>query len=179
MTTEEHLIHHLMGSYYAGIVPNYYIGYWECDVFSLNKSGYTAEYEIKLSKQDYLKDFGKAIRRWRSDNKIFKHDLIKTGQRTNRFWFVCPEDLDVEIPKYAGLMTFVKSQYWDRLDFTIKKKAPLLKKEKADDKTKLQIITRLTVKHYQKILKIEELELCQRKSTVGTVNLSIPNSESY
>ena len=40
--------------------PRFYIGNYECDVFSTTQSGYTVEYEIKTSKADYYKDFEKS-----------------------------------------------------------------------------------------------------------------------
>lgn len=149
---EHWLINHLLGSYYPVIIPNFYIKDWECDVFSLNRSGYTAEYEIKQSKSDYYKDFEKKTPNYHFRERGTKHDLIKQGKRTNRFWFVLPEGMDVEIPEYAGRMDYRLRYDW--ITFEIKKQAKLLHKNKATEQEKFQMLQRLSMKHYQAIWKL-------------------------
>lgn len=122
------------------VIPNFYFGGFEADVFSVLRSGYTEEYEIKIAKADFKKDFSKteiAERRWnkelgkaltiRQGNK--KHDLILQGKRTNRFYFVVPDGLiDIrEIPEHAGLIYFK-----DGWRFNYVKPAKLLHKNKID-----------------------------------------------
>ena len=143
------LVHHLTGSYYPAIIPNYYFGDWECDVFSLNKSGYTSEYEIKQTKSDYLKDFEKTSYYGTKS----KHQQIRTGKRTNRFWFILPEDLDVDIPKYAGRMNYRLAKYYANwIEFVIVKPAPLLHKKKATEEQKDQMLIRLSAKFYHQMM---------------------------
>lgn len=91
------------------VLPNFYVGDWECDVYSILKSGYTEEYEIKITVADYKKDFEKAAHTydWRTQARSLsnKHMLIKQGKRANRFYFVVPEGLikPEDVPEYAGL----------------------------------------------------------------------------
>ena len=119
-------------------VPNYYIGRYECDVFSTTKSGITVEYEIKISVADYKNDFNKdnsgswAVRTGRGI-KLNKHDLIKKGQRTAKFYFVTPTALldKNELPAYVGLIEWQLSPY-HYMHFVTIKKAPLLHKRLVD-----------------------------------------------
>ena len=101
-------------------LPNYQNrGFSEADVFGISKAGQMYEYEIKVSKSDFLADF---------KNKQHKHNLLKErkalhtykrwerGKMTdetydiinlpNRFYYVCPAGLIglSEIPDYAGLI---------------------------------------------------------------------------
>lgn len=39
------------------VFPNIYIGSWEADILEITKSGYTYEYEVKISKSDFKADF--------------------------------------------------------------------------------------------------------------------------
>ena len=148
------LLRHLVGSYYPVIITNYFLGNWECDVFSLNKSGYTAEYEIKQTKSDFLNDFKKKKRYWNTPGKM-KHDIIQQGKRTNRFWFVLPEDMDVEIPDYAGRMNYrFMKHFSSTIEFQIVKQAPLLHKNKATEDQKFQMLQRLSDKHFQAVMEM-------------------------
>jgi len=80
------------------VIPNYYHGMYEMDVFRLTRAEYIYEYEIKISRSDFFVDFKK-------DNGR-KHDKIKTGKGPNRFFFVVPTGLISieECPKHAGLI---------------------------------------------------------------------------
>jgi hypothetical protein len=124
------------------VIPNLYLGAWECDVYSETKK-YSEEYEIKISKADYLNDFKKKDTRYqwvpaekqRRYNIINKHDLIKDGKRVNRFWYVAPMGLlananiifPTMIPEYAGLIYYCAEERYNK--FIIAKQAPLLSKK--------------------------------------------------
>lgn len=109
------------------VMPNLYIKGRECDIYSETISGYSHEYEIKISRNDFLNDV----------NKGNKHLSIENGQRVNRFWYVVPflsSNLNVkphnlvfanEIPRYSGLI-----YYYGESRFEIIINAPLLNKEK-------------------------------------------------
>jgi hypothetical protein len=107
---------------YDIIIPNFYFKWHEIDLFRVLKSGYTEEYEIKISRSDYKVDFNKGT------SKMLKHDEIKQGKRTNRFYFVVPENMVSvnEVPSYAGLMYFKDGHIW------ISKAAPLIHKRKVE-----------------------------------------------
>ena len=104
---------------------------------------------IKQTKSDYLKDFEKT-----SDyGTKSKHQQIRTGKRTNRFWFILPEDLDVDIPKYAGRMNYRLAKYYANwIEFVIVKPAPLLHKKKATEEQKDQMLMRLSAKFYHQMM---------------------------
>ncbi|MEG1142057.1 MAG: hypothetical protein RSE41_06390 [Clostridia bacterium] len=95
-------------------IPNFYYNkgkknykeYYECDLFKISKSGYTIEFEIKISLEDYKHDFTK------SKKGVTKHELIATGKRTNKFFYVIPENiipLDL-IPNYCGVIVYNEKQ---------------------------------------------------------------------
>lgn len=99
------------------ILPNFHMMFedsgikWECDLFQLTKNNWTIEYEVKVNKNDFKNDFNKS---WWGNNKNTpkKHDFILNGNRTNRFYFVIPEQFlnDIElikmVPKKYGIITF-------------------------------------------------------------------------
>lgn len=123
------------------VIPNFYWSkgestnnaeYYECDIFKVTNSGYTIEYEIKISLEDFKHDFKK------NKYEKYKHDLISSGKRTNRFFYVIPEDtIPLElIPEYCGVIIFTKSER-----FITARNAKLLYKDKID------------IKEYKKICK--------------------------
>jgi hypothetical protein len=58
-------------------LAKYYINNWECDLYSISKSGFTAEYEIKVDKKDFLKDFGKK----KPVNRFMQPDIHKEKEQ--------------------------------------------------------------------------------------------------
>ncbi len=123
---------YLMNSSNLVVIPNYYYQGFECDVLVVSKKLYTTEYEIKLTKSDFKADFNKQrdYYDWQSRKTIngaTKHDEIKRGKRTNRFYFVIPKGLDVEIPIYAGKIIFYEK--YKQINFEIVKRAKLLHKK--------------------------------------------------
>lgn len=134
------LIGDLQQKHHLFVLPKYYINRYECDVYSITQSGYSCEYEIKISLEDFKKDFDKSNKNsWgvRTNNspEIMKHSLIKTGKRTNRFYFVTPVGLidKSELPEYAGWIVYGKLRYGFEQIIKLKE-APLLHKNKMDIK---------------------------------------------
>jgi superfamily II DNA or RNA helicase len=81
------------------VLANYYFGIYEMDVFKLNDRGWITEYEIKISRADFKKDFSKSRQKYLFEDKSFdsryttvttkKHDQLITGEcKPNRFYFV-------------------------------------------------------------------------------------------
>ncbi len=103
-------------------LPNYYIRGYECDLFTVTEKDVIVEYEIKITKSDYKADFLKST--CRGGLRVFKHDLIKSGNRCHRFYFVCPDGLITkdELPLYCGLIYEAKLGG----DFKVIKRAPIL-----------------------------------------------------
>lgn len=107
------------------------MGLSECDVLSISKSDFIYEYEIKISRADYKKDFTK-----RKHSDIINENFTKTGSKgtwyllPNYFNYIVPKDLIKieEIPEYAGLIYFNED-----MTFEIIKKPRLLHKTKANN----------------------------------------------
>ena len=108
---------------YDIIIPNFYLGKYEMDLFRLTPAGLITEYEIKVSRADYKADFCKE-----QTGCGNKHALMTGGQcACNRFYFVVPKKMirPEEVPPYAGLL-----YYKGRRGFDVVKNAPLIHKEK-------------------------------------------------
>lgn len=119
-------------------------GYSEMDVAKLTNTDYIYEYELKISRSDFLKDvknFTERINRrkfWKysmmneaflSEKKQYKR---KINDIANKFYFVCPENLikESELLDYQGLI-YVDNDF----NFKIIKDAKFLHKNKIDMKT--------------------------------------------
>lgn len=115
-------------------VPNAYIFKtgWESDFFIQRDNGYCYEFEIKISRADFKKDFEKVVK-----HQILKDGTFKTSKgqikewpkRPNKFYYVIPTGIIdfTEIPKYAGLMTID-----DNGNLKTVKEAPFLHKNILD-----------------------------------------------
>lgn len=120
------------------------MGLAECDVISISKSDYIYEYEVKISRADYKKDFTKE-----KHTHIINENHTKTTKGSlvyllpNYFTFVTPRDLVSidEIPDYAGLI-YIN----DDNSFEIIKKPKLLHKTKANDAFIRKVAHNLTCK---------------------------------
>jgi len=93
---------------YDVVLPNFYYGGKECDLFRITESDLVIEYEIKISRSDFFADFKK------HDGQ--KHENLKLGDGwkvPNRFFFVVPEGLVTkeEVPPYAGLIYYKKDRF--------------------------------------------------------------------
>lgn len=120
-------------------------GLSECDVISISKSNYIYEYEVKISRSDYKKDFIKEKHSLILNEKYtmtsYKGDLIYL--LPNYFSFVTFKDLIRidEIPDYAGLIYINEDS-----KFEVVKKPSLLHKIKANDSLIKKISHNLTCK---------------------------------
>lgn len=82
------------------IVPNVYWGFgldYEADLIIVTQSGYAKEVEIKVNKQDLIRD--KEKRNWHN------------GKQIRQLWFAVPYDWDMEfvcehIPSGAGVLVY-------------------------------------------------------------------------
>jgi len=76
---------------------------FEMDVASLSKSGMLHEFEVKISRADFMKDRDKGcgIKKFTR----YEESGIKSFGCPNYFYYVCPDGLikPNEIPVYAGL----------------------------------------------------------------------------
>ena len=83
----------------------------ESDVIAINPNGYLVEFEVKLTKVDFLKDKDKIISINRK--RINKHKLYEQGGGSAMFYFVAPKGILTidDIPEWAGLIEVVSREY--------------------------------------------------------------------
>jgi hypothetical protein len=118
-----------VGTNVAAFCPNYTpVGWGECDVWTITKSGYVTEYEIKVSKPDFMADMRKTV------NGQLKHDLLAQGKGPSRFWYVVTHaigDLSLELacPAHAGLIVVEANGF-----AKVRREAPRLNKTKVTAK---------------------------------------------
>jgi len=120
------------------------MGLMECDVLSISKADYIYEYEIKISRADFKKDF---IKEKHTHIINEKYTRTRKGELVyllpNYFNFVTPRDLISidEVPDYAGLIYMNEDS-----SFTIVKKPKLLHKTKANEAFIRQVAHNLSCK---------------------------------
>lgn len=152
---ESIIIQNLADRTFPIYLTNYaYKGFSEADVFGISAAGHMYEYEIKVSRSDFLADL---------KNKQYKHRLLSTrdavhtldkwkkGRRTNeaydliclpnRFYYACPYALitETELPDYAGLVYIDDHNKYIEIV-----SAPLLHHHKADETIYKNIATILS-----------------------------------
>lgn len=95
-------------------------GWWENDLRSVTRAGYWTEFEVKLTRQDFLADKAKSSKRWEGEypNMVEvvenKHELLATTERgPARFYYAVVEGVAsaVDIPPWAGLLEFKWAKY--------------------------------------------------------------------
>ncbi len=97
---------------------------WEIDLFSVNKAGMTYEFEVKISRNDFLKD--KKKRKWEL--------LIWKKSTPNYMSYACPYGLIKleEIPDYFGLFYYSNNEI-------IEVRKPKLRHESVFDINEIQM----------------------------------------
>ncbi len=133
---QETVCKHLAMKGYEAICENFCYN-WEMDVAALSKSNMLHEYEVKISRSDFLADKKqKSIK--------FSHFEIR-NERTipNYFFYVCPEGMisESEIPVWAGLYYFSKAEG----EITMIKNAKKLHKSTLNHERILRKMLRLNV----------------------------------
>ena len=83
----------------------------ESDVIAINPNGYLVEFEVKLTKADFIKDKDKII--YIKRKQINKHKLYEQGGGSAMFYFVAPKGILTidDIPEWAGLIEVVSREY--------------------------------------------------------------------
>lgn len=108
---------------YEVMVPNCYTSYDnEADFFGIRRSGFCDEFEIKVSRSDFLADAKKRVAYrecekdewgWKQQGLEFapytkwKRDALRAGElEANYFWYVVVEGICKleEVPDFAGLI---------------------------------------------------------------------------
>lgn len=104
---------------------------WESDLLTFNKSGYVNEYECKITRADFLRDY-----------KKHKFSLFSDSSRSpNYFWYVTL-DFEIEVPDFAGWLKVVYLEKRSLWNVVLMKPAPLRHKQKPHPK-KVEIASRL------------------------------------
>lgn len=144
------------------IVPNINLFSWESDLISVTNAGFVYEYEIKLTRADFKKDFEK-----KSKHKVLQRILRPARGSPNYFSYVCPEGLlsIEEVPAYAGLIEIRPynrwhSHYWVK---RVVKKAPRLHKEKLPVERLIAISSRLLWRMWHYMIEYRTYELKEDK----------------
>jgi hypothetical protein len=157
------------------MIANKHLPSWfECDFLSISRADFITEFEIKLSRNDFRRDF---------KDKFIKHEWLKGNrgelliesnmsqekivesfdpnfvgiQRTikmdefkgpNYFNYICPENLIKleEVPEYAGLI-YVRNNDFTRIK--IIKPAPKIHKNKVLPEVKESISTRYMYEYWK------------------------------
>lgn len=112
---------------------------WESDFIVIKENGYVYEFEIKLTRSDFLADFKKKQKHSILLNGSYQKQwdsLIKTEHknRPNRFYYVSTPGVISrhELPPYAGLITI-----HDKFRVNKIKEAPFIHMEVIDYEKKL------------------------------------------
>lgn len=91
------------------VLTNHFHTDWEADILVIDKSGFSHELEIKMSKADFKNDFKKSYTNQKTGENFLKHDKITCGDYIcNNFSFLLPMgmvDLD-SIPSHCGVIEF-------------------------------------------------------------------------
>ena len=103
---------------FTTIIPNCYPpGWFECDLMAITEAGYMYEFEIKLSRSDFLHDAKKGrapeyLKEYYAGLKmkygITKYERLSSGDKNgpSRFWYIVPEVLldKIELPPFSGCL---------------------------------------------------------------------------
>lgn len=88
------------------VFPNTFFDGFEADILEITKSGYSYEYEVKISRSDFFNDAKKKRDFYKGRAvSMNKFDMLKNGERVNYFYYVVPKGLVTpdEVPEFAGL----------------------------------------------------------------------------
>lgn len=150
------------------IVPNSCVFGWESDVISVNRTGFIAEFEIKVSRSDFKAESKKAHRVLLTD-PVQKSSLFGdvVHPRPNYFYFAVPDGLiqPEEVPDYAGLI-YVKKRaetienrvalyYGTAVEV---KPATRLHREKITDWQRKQLARALTGRYWRQRVRLSRIE---------------------
>ena len=119
--------HFLNRKHHVAAVPNStMLLYDEADLLTVTKAGLVHEFEIKISKSDYNRDFTKKERKHKRMQGKYMFGNIRS--RPNYFWFVT-HGFEIEPLAYFGwIVVDENASNWNKI--TVKKNAPRLHSNK-------------------------------------------------
>ena len=138
---------YLWTSQHTLVLPNCYLfGENESDLVSVTKSGYVWEYEIKVSRRDFLADKRKSRHQWYSGSSFgdcsgwYRRPGTPEPRKPNRFFYVVEEGVAnaEDLPEYAGLLVARRNEDGE-VYVRREKMAPVLNKERASTELLLRI----------------------------------------
>lgn len=124
------------------VVPNCGAFGWEADLIRLTPSWIASEYEVKVTRADFLAD-----KRKTSKHEILSGRRATQKPRPNFFWYVTPPGLlDVfDIPSHAGLIEV--SGRRDR--FAVKLRAPRIHSEPMPGRIAAYVMRGVSVRYWE------------------------------
>jgi len=153
----------------AILVPRYTpLGWFECDLCRVTKTGYLHEYEVKVSLGDFRADAAKAPTKWQKVDGSWgnhphgkaKHDRLANGDTRGpvHFWYVVPsaiaDAVQAELPAFAGLIAADRKSR--RVTLTHRVKAPRLHKQKANPLIAIHVASLFPYRFWNLYLKSTE-----------------------
>lgn len=155
--------------------PNIHHYAFESDILVLKKSGYTIEYEIKISHSDFLadrkkkavispNDKNKRLPNYFIDTKgISRYEYLEQGLGANRFYYVLPKDLvpEEEIPDWAGII-YARPGRASRVYVHIARSPKKLHSNKAEEKVKDKILQSTYFRYWQNFA-VQDLNIKRTK----------------
>ncbi|MBP8055170.1 MAG: hypothetical protein KA314_04980 [Chloroflexi bacterium] len=121
---------------------------WEADVLSVTRAFLTHEFEIKVSKADYLADRKKKRKHeWLAAPPLTDYWGAPKAHTPNYFWFATSGFEIDNLPPYAGWLVITpdKSRRYG-YSLKIRKDAPKLHQLKLEDKARLNLSRWLSYK---------------------------------
>jgi hypothetical protein len=107
------------------VLTNHFHSDWEADILVVDVEGFSHEFEIKYSKNDFRNDFKKKYENAATKEKFLKHDKISCGDYIcNRFSFLLPMGMiDPEkIPEHCGIIEFYHNpDTWETTFYEVRK----------------------------------------------------------
>lgn len=109
----------------------------ESDIISVTKTGYLVEYEVKISRADFLADRRKS--KW-------KHYKFNYDKAPKHFYYLLPKGTAKieELPEFAGLIEFTENE--GNYSFETVHKPKILNRLKATEKQKYKLLKKLYYK---------------------------------
>lgn len=162
----------LMCTSFETLIPNCYTSHDnEADMFAIRRSGLCDEFEIKISRSDFLNDFKKAVDYRETETgeywnwveatsdlstseksqltepwRKLKHDALRDGDMLcNYFWYVVKKGIITpdEVPEGFGLITVDEFGY-----VNVVRPASRLHRNKIDAKDELRMVKKLAYRFW-------------------------------
>lgn len=132
------------------IVPNV-CAPWECDMLTITRSGYAHEFEVKVSRSDFLADFKKDKHQLYASGASRQPHPYRGGNHPGweipgRFWFVTLAGIvkAEDVPDYAGWIEVAPK--WSPKQM---KRAPQIHREKTSEAYRIKALHSMMFRYWQ------------------------------